>query len=1002
MKLFADGNIWAVESNYAEKDAVKAAGFRWDPKEKRWWTNDRERAAKLVQFADDSCRAELAGVADAKTEALAASRAAASDAEFPAPDGLSYLPYQRAGISYALSRPGTLIGDDMGLGKTIQGIGVINADDSIRSVLVICPASLKLNWKKELTKWLVRPATIGIANGTFPDTDIVAINFDILAKHHDAIRARSWDLLIVDEAHALKNPDAIRTQQVIGRKEKKKKDKKGGEPKVIPAISPIAARRRVFMTGTPICNRPLELWPLVSSLDPDGLGKSFFSFATRYCNGHQGRFGWDFSGSSNLDELQEKLRTSIMVRRTKSQVLTELPPKRRQIIEMPANGATQAIAAEGRIWQLHEDALADLRARVELAKASDDPTVFEEAVKALTKAAAVAFDEISKCRHDVALAKVPHVVEHLRDAIESSGKVVLFCHHRDMVEAISAEFPGAAIIHGGIAKIEERQAAVERFQSDPCCQLFIGTIGAAGVGHTLTAASHVVFAELDWTPGLVTQAEDRCVLPGQLVMTPSGWKTVESVANGDAVVNSGGQATSVTDVWSKHYDGEAVEVAVYGWRLPLRLTVDHRVLLSNGEWQEAGCLKRGDRIATPHGWSGVQLDRWEFPQEMRTPEFTSSGKRKGRLKRAPQYVSLTEDWLFLLGYYAADGSAKVRSDGNGHYICLSGASNGRKAVALARCKETLERIGVNSKWIERGNMVELFAYSSDWARWFRSAFGHGASNKKMPDFVNNLSIEQKEVVLRGLLCGDGSVRRMRQRFSSRSSALASWVANTAAQLGETPCVALDKRGDWSVEWTPGKRPRGLFVKEVKTFHYQGPVYDLTVQERESFVLGTAVVHNCHRLGQTDTVLVQHLVLEGSLDAKMAQTLVNKQNVIDAALDKHHPARVEMEKLVVIPGAESATERTSRKQVEEEAVHLTPAQVEAIHQGLRVLAGFDVDFAQSRNGMGFSKIDVRIGHSLAEAPFLSPRQAALGKRIVTKYRRQLPADLLETINGCEAA
>lgn len=668
MKLFADGNIWAVESNYAEKDAVKAAGFRWDPKEKRWWTNDRERAAKLVQFADDSCRAELAGVADAKTEALAASRAAASDAEFPAPDGLSYLPYQRAGISYALSRPGTLIGDDMGLGKTIQGIGVINADDSIRSVLVICPASLKLNWKKELTKWLVRPATIGIANGTFPDTDIVAINFDILAKHHDAIRARSWDLLIVDEAHALKNPDAIRTQQVIGRKEKKKKDKKGGEPKVIPAISPIAARRRVFMTGTPICNRPLELWPLVSSLDPDGLGKSFFSFATRYCNGHQGRFGWDFSGSSNLDELQEKLRTSIMVRRTKSQVLTELPPKRRQIIEMPANGATQLIEAEGRVWKLHEDALADLRARVELAKASDDPAVFEGAVKALTKAAAVAFDEISKCRHDVALAKVPHVVEHLRDAIESSGKVVLFCHHRDMVEAISAEFPGAAIIHGGIAKIEERQAAVERFQTDPSCQLFIGTIGAAGVGHTLTAASHVVFAELDWVPGLVTQAEDRC----------------------------------------------------------------------------------------------------------------------------------------------------------------------------------------------------------------------------------------------------------------------------------------------------------------------------------------------HRIGQTDTVLVQHLVLEGSLDAKMAQTLVNKQNVIDAALDKHHPARVEMEKLVVIPGAESATERTSRKQVEEEAVHLTPAQVDAIHAGLRILAGFDSDFARSKNDMGFSKIDVRIGHSLAEAPFLSPKQAALGRKLVAKYRRQVPADLLETINGCEAA
>lgn len=167
-------------------------------------------------------------------------------------------------------------------------------------------------------------------------------------------------------------------------------------------------------------------------------------------------------------------------------------------------------------------------------------------------------------------------------------------------------------------------------------------------------------------------------------------------------------------------------------------------------------------------------------------------------------------------------------------------------------------------------------------------------------------------------------------------------------------------------------------------------------------LVTQAEDRCHRIGQTDTVLVQHLVLEGSLDAKMATTLVNKQNVIDAALDKEHPERVEMEKLVVIPGTESATERTTRKQVEQEAVHLTPAQVEAVHQGLRMLAAMDADFAQSQNMMGFSKIDVRIGHSLAEAAFLSPRQAALGKRLVTKYRRQLPADLLEAINGRYAA
>lgn len=202
----------------AVKDLVKAAGFRFDPNAKVWWTTSEQVAAKVARpDAVDAINAERAEAARKAQAAIEASRATSADVAIPAPAGLDYLPYQKAGIAYCMERDAALIGDDMGLGKTMQGIGTINADPEARAVLIICPASLKLNWAKELRKWLVRPMTIGVAEGkTIPTTDVVIINFDIVAKHRAAIDAREWDILIVDEAHYLKNPKAQRTKAVLG------------------------------------------------------------------------------------------------------------------------------------------------------------------------------------------------------------------------------------------------------------------------------------------------------------------------------------------------------------------------------------------------------------------------------------------------------------------------------------------------------------------------------------------------------------------------------------------------------------------------------------------------------------------------------------------------------------------------------------------------------------------------------------------------------------------
>jgi SWI/SNF-related matrix-associated actin-dependent regulator 1 of chromatin subfamily A len=491
---------------YDLRGDLKSAGWRWDPAGRVWWTDSPERLTQFAASADESARAWAADQIRLAATSLDSSRAVSSDISVPVPEGMDYLPFQRAGIAYALARPATLIGDEMGLGKTIQAIGLINARPDIRTVLIICPASLKLNWKRELEKWLVVKRSIGIAAGkAWPGAcDIVICNFDIIANFLPIIHGRQWDLLVVDESHFLKNPKTKRTKLVLGAKTK---------TAPIPAIQ---ATRRLFLTGTPICNRPVELWPLVHALDPNDIGRNWVGFVRRYCNGHQTRFGWDVSGASNLTELQERLRSKIMVRRMKSDVLTELPPKRRQVIELPCNGAKPYVEAELAAWESKEALLADLKNQAEALK-DGDPAEYKAAVDALKSAVSVAFSEMAKARHDTAVAKVPSLIAFLHDLIDDDpdAKIVFFAHHHDVIDSVMAEFSGVAVKFTGETNMDDRQLAVDTFQTNPKCQLFVASITAAGVGITLTASSHVIFGELDWVPGNVSQAEDRCHRIGQ-------------------------------------------------------------------------------------------------------------------------------------------------------------------------------------------------------------------------------------------------------------------------------------------------------------------------------------------------------------------------------------------------------------------------------------------------------------------------------------------------------
>lgn len=515
--------VWL--GGYDTRMIPKEAGFRWNPDRKHWYTTDPEIAVRLRDYCDAAAAEALNEAARRKARQLEASSAVDANIHVPAPDGLSYMGFQLAGIAYAANRSGTLIADEMGLGKTIQAIGLVNYDQSIDLVLVICPASLKLNWEREAKKWLVRKFSVGVVDSkNWPSgSNFVIINYDILDRHIDKIRNTRWDLVVLDEAHYIKSPDAKRTKLILGEKHY---DPATQSTQVIKP--PIPSRIKLALTGTPILNRPQEMWSLVDwclmSIPTGSRFEHFRSrskFWIRYAGYHKGRYGWEFSGPQNLTELQREARLNFMVRRTKNQVLDDLPPKRRQVIEIDSKGYEQVLQQEREIFEKQKQRLAEAENEMLIAKAAGDEEAYRNAVAKLREAYSVSFEEMSRVRHEVGLATVEAAESFLSDVIESVEKVVIFAHHHDVIDKIveiAAEACGSknAVVKlvGGMSTAE-KQASVDRFQNDPSVRVFVGSITAAGVGITLTAASHVVFCELDWVPANITQAEDRCHRIGQ-------------------------------------------------------------------------------------------------------------------------------------------------------------------------------------------------------------------------------------------------------------------------------------------------------------------------------------------------------------------------------------------------------------------------------------------------------------------------------------------------------
>lgn len=382
--------------------------------------------------------------------------------------------YQRVGVKRMHRFNGrVLLADDMGLGKTLQALTYMVESDA-RLTIVVCPAGLKWNWEREAKKHVKRRATV-LSGRTppedfAPDSRLLIINYDILKEWVPVLRKLRADLIILDECHKIS--DRGTQQSKLTRRLAK------------------GAKHLICISGTPLTNRPAELFTALNLLHPNEF-PSFFAYAERYCKPELKPWGWVYKGATNLKELHRNLRRLCMIRRLKSDVLPELAAKTRQVV------------------------LLDIERRSEYDKAFKDIVTWLARNVSLTAAKKAKKAEklvrIGHLKRLVAELKLKGVIDWIESFLaDTDRKLIVFATHKAVIGPLAKKFGRASVVIDGTVTGKARQAAVDTFNNNPQKRLLFANQRAAGVGWSCTSCSDVACIEFGWTPGEHTQAEDRC------------------------------------------------------------------------------------------------------------------------------------------------------------------------------------------------------------------------------------------------------------------------------------------------------------------------------------------------------------------------------------------------------------------------------------------------------------------------------------------------------------
>ena len=402
------------------------------------------------------------------------------------------LPHQKEAIEKLVGSKRFILADDMGVGKSCSTI-IAALETKAKKILVVCPASLKINWQREIAIYSDRSVFIAEGKKFSTEHDIVIVNYDILKNFYDiknpndsVIGQINFDLIILDEAHMVSNSQAARTK-IINSFTKK-------------------AKYLWLLTGTPMTNRPINYYNLLNLIESP-VAQNWMAYAIRYCEGYQFRAGnrkiWNVNGASNLEELRE--RTSVQIlRRLKDEVL-DLPDK----IITPIYLKTTSKEYKELMGEYYEW----------LDK--------EEGSSSLT----VQFSKLMQVRKLIANEKIKETIEFAQNIIDQDKKVIIFTNFTETLQIIHNHFGKQSVYLDGSCNKTQRQYAVDQFQENDKIKIFVGNLKAAGVGLTLTKAEAVIMNDLSFVPAEHAQAEDRAYRYGQknnvLVYYPLFINTIE-------------------------------------------------------------------------------------------------------------------------------------------------------------------------------------------------------------------------------------------------------------------------------------------------------------------------------------------------------------------------------------------------------------------------------------------------------------------------------------------
>ena len=387
------------------------------------------------------------------------------------------LEHQKIAIESLAGSKRYILADDMGLGKTTSTI-IAALETDAKKILIICPATLKINWQREIENYSDRPVYICEGKNFSTEHDFVIVNYDIIKNFYDLkdkqnslITQSHFDLVIIDEAHYIQNAQAQRTKLIN---------------------SFVKDINRVWLlTGTPMTSRPMNYFNLLNIIESP-VAQNWMAYAIRYCQGYQFNAGkrkiWNVSGASNLEELRDRTSRQVL-RRLKEDVL-DLPDK----IITPVYLRLKSKEYETEVGEYYD---------------------WYENKKEESKSLTIQFSRLMKVRQIIAEEKIKQTIELAENIIEQGKKVIIFTNFTDTLRKIHEHFGKQSVYLDGSCTKPQRQYAVDQFQENDKIKVFVGNLKAAGVGITLTAGEACIMNDLSFVPSDHSQAEDRAYRYGQ-------------------------------------------------------------------------------------------------------------------------------------------------------------------------------------------------------------------------------------------------------------------------------------------------------------------------------------------------------------------------------------------------------------------------------------------------------------------------------------------------------